>query len=146
MTPDAAGIVAQVDVGLLIALAVDARPSRDKTEDRHNLRTADGNSKNQLGSKYAFIHAVGILGTFISLEVALSSVVYNKTLQGAAMYIAINTLFLGVVPLLTSAIDRLMSQVKELTNVLAFYVVMLFALLWFIIWYSFYIPGGLFSW
>jgi hypothetical protein len=36
MTPDAAGIVAQVDVGLLIALAVDARSSKDDAKSKHN--------------------------------------------------------------------------------------------------------------
>lgn len=74
MTPDAAGIVAQVDAGILIALVVDARQPIGKRKDRDEDAT----------NKYAWLHLIGVVAVLTFLVITLASVIYHKPLTGIA--------------------------------------------------------------
>src|ERR1700683_2533249 len=115
MTPDAAGIVAQVDAGLIIALAVEAKPSRSSNESQHNMIKTEEipkNSPNEPRITHAWVYLLGLLGLLLSLGITLPSVAYGKPLHGVAEHVAVDAVSLGVLPLFMSAIDRLMPQVR----------------------------------
>jgi hypothetical protein len=134
MTPNAAGIVAQVDAGILIALMVEARPSKDE---REGLDKSTSN-------RHAWIHLIGLFAVLASLVITLASVTYNKPLTGIAQHIANGAVIIGVVPLLFTAVDRLMPEISPLKS-LSVTVIIVALLIWLLIWWNSYVPGGFFA-
>ena len=135
VTPDAAGIVAQVDAGLLIALAIEARSPEKDVKDRD-----DRNAGN-----HALLHLIGICAVLLSLSISLASVVYNKPLSGIAEHVTNDSVLLGFFPLVASATDRLMPSLKSQRSRLLLLAILLTGFIWLVIWWASYAPGGLLS-
>jgi hypothetical protein len=137
MTPQAAGIVAQVDAALLIALTITTVTAPQSGQDSENGAV--------LPSR-AGIYVLGICGVLLSLNIALASVVFNKPLTGLAEHVASDSVMLGFLPLFMTAIDRLLPEFsKKALRGILLVAVLLAALIWSVIWWESYAPGGLFS-
>lgn len=135
MTPDAAGVVAQVDAGVLIALMVEARSSKGEREDEDKSST----------NKHAWIHLIGLFAVLASLVITLASVIYDKPLSGLAALVATDAALLGIVPLLFSAIDRLAPDIRSPLKSFGVMVIITALIVWLIVWWISYTPAGFFA-
>jgi len=150
MTPDAAGVVAQVDVGLLIALAVDARSPKGNAKTQrdgtpNNDNGAVNKSNDDASGKYAWLYLIGIFAIVISLSVTLASVAYNKPLSGLSQHIVIDAFAVGLFPLIVSAYERLGPEITTSFEKVAVMAISLALAIWFIVWAYSFVPGGFFA-
>ena len=145
MTPNASSVIAQVNVGLLIALAIEAKTTETGSKDghAHEMTGERGKEGRAVSVKdRAWLQLLSLMSLFVSLGITLASVVYNKPVSGVALHIAVDAIGLGALPLIGAAIDRLMPQIKTLRNTLFLLAIMLAAVIWFIVWSIHYVPGG----
>ena len=101
MTPDAAGVVARVDAGLLIALTVDAKSRKQGTE-------AD-----DMDADTAWLYFIGIASIVASISMTLTTIIYGRPLSGLAQHIVMDTTAIGFLPLISGAIDRISPKFRS---------------------------------
>ncbi len=130
MTPDAAGIIAQVDAGVLVALVVEARSLRNNVS--NNDDETDG-KREDVVNEHAWLYLLGIFAVFISMIITINSVAYNKPLSGSAQHIAVDAIGLGFLPFTLSAIDFLMPRVSPFRK-LVLLVLLVMLSIWVITW------------
>ncbi|WP_203918351.1 hypothetical protein [Rugosimonospora africana] len=132
MTPDAAATVAQVDATLLVALVVEAKLLPRQSDE---TRSANDHSLSM---------QLGLIGAFASLGVTLMSVVYGRSLDHTATWVADTGTMIGVVPLLIPAVEKI--RVRGAINNFFLLAILLVLAIWFFVFTIRFAPGGLFPW
>jgi hypothetical protein len=120
MTPETAGTIAQVDVGLFIALVVET-----KTFVRNDAEEGP----------FRWAHTLGFYGTFVSSCVTLIAVIHHKDLDGTASAIAGIGTILGFVGLYFSVSRLALKAVDGSLKRILLSLLFLGTMIWFFIWY-----------
>jgi hypothetical protein len=100
------------------------------------------NKDNDRSNKHAWLYLIGIVAVFVSLSVTLASITYNKPLTGMAQHVVTDALAVAILPLIVSALDRLMPEVHSAFQKATLIGISLALFIWFIIWAYSYVPGG----
>lgn len=139
MTPAAAGILAQVGAGLLIALTVEAKSwTRDAANDGDEV----ANGQRRKSDKSAVAYLVGICGVLISMTLTLTSVIYAKSLTGFAQHVASVGAATGFLPLLLGANNRLMPRITNQSTRVALWIIVSGIFIWLQFWIYTNAPGA----
>jgi hypothetical protein len=136
MSPDAAGLFAQVDSALLIAIVVEAKAGKAPAPEDRKPMASDAAS--------ATLYALGLFCVLLSLAVTLTSVLYNRPLPTVPTRIVNYSTTMGFTALFYQSMSFMLPRAAF--HGFRFWVVLLImaaGLVWYTIWQWGFAPDSL---
>jgi hypothetical protein len=131
VTPDAAATIAQVNVGLMIALIVETKIVDTKEDEEVADKRGHG-----------WLHAVGINGTFISLFITIVCVAVGKDIGKVATTFSLFGASLGAIALIFGIQEIVYWQAGGFAKRISAAIIQMTAMIWMLIWYYNYAGTG----